>query len=314
MTYAIDLLSIQTPTHLRHGWEHRTQFDCGDFEINIFETFQSSTKVKIRHDGLSISSMIRGSKTVYAKDGKSFEFLPGTTLILPDGETIYADFPEADQKNPVQCATILIHKSTIEKQLDDLSEHYRSSLNSYDLDFSNYHFNNNSALARAFNELLQIATNEYKHEALSDLSLKTLLIRITEAQSENFHEQEALHTNSKLYNVKKFIKENLSKTIKMDALTEIGNCSKSTLHRLFATYCGKTPGAYILHERMIKARNLLLQPQASISEVAYASGFSSVSYFVHQFKLFHDCTPGNFIKKFGRTTNPDGLINPISYR
>lgn len=299
MTYAIDLLSIQTPTHLRSGQEHRTRFDCGDFEINIFETFQSSSKVKISHNGLSISSMIRGAKTVHAKDGESFKFLPGTTLILPHGETIYADFPEADQQNPVQFATILIHKSTIEKQLDYLSEHYRSPLNSNDLDFSNYHFNNNSALARAFNELLRIVTNEYDHEALRDLSLKALLIRITEAQNEYFQEQETLRTNGKLYKIKKFIKENLSKTIKTQTLTEIGNCSKSTLHRLFETYCGKTPGAYILHERMIKARDLLLQPQSSISEVAYASGFSSVSYFVHQFKLYHDCTPGNFIKKFG---------------
>jgi AraC-like DNA-binding protein len=69
---------------------------------------------------------------------------------------------------------------------------------------------------------------------------------------------------------------------------------------MFETYCGKTPGAYILQERMVNARNLLLQADSNISDVAYQTGFSSLSYFVKQFKAFHNCTPGDFIKKFGK--------------
>ena len=72
MNNTIDLLSLQTPEHLRSGQEHQTRFDCGEFEVNIFETFQSSTKVKITYKGLSISSMIRRYKTVYTKKGESF--------------------------------------------------------------------------------------------------------------------------------------------------------------------------------------------------------------------------------------------------
>lgn len=299
MSYTIDLLSIQTPEHLRSGQEHQTRFDCGEFEVNIFETFQSSTKVKITYQGLSISSMIRGYKTVFTQGGETFKFLPGSSLILPEGETIYADFPEADLKNPVQCATILISSESLEGQLKFLNENYPENEN-WSLDFSNFHFNNNSGLVRAFNELLQVATQDEPNLPLSDLLLKSFLIRIIESQKEHVREENSLQSNSQLHVIKNFIKENLGQPLNSELLMKIGNCSKSTLHRMFETYCGITPGAYILQERMLNARNLLLQADSNISDVAYKTGFSSLSYFVKQFKAFHNCTPGDYIKKFGR--------------
>lgn len=299
MSYTIDLLSIQTPEHLRSGQENQTRFDCGEFEINIFETFQSSTKVKITYEGLSISSMIRGYKTVYTKDAEQFKFMPGSSLVLPEGETIFADFPEADYKNPVQCATILISKESLEKQLEFLNQNYPEGEN-WSLDFSNFHFNNNSGLVRAFSELLQVGTQEQPNIALSDLLLKSLLIRIIESQKEHIQAKNPILVNSQLHAIKNFIKGNLGQTLNTEILMRIGNCSKSKLHRMFEAYCGKTPGAYILEERMVNARNLLLQTDSNISDVAYKTGFSSLSYFVKQFKAFHNCTPGDFIKKFGK--------------
>lgn len=299
MNNTIDLLSLQTPEHLRSGQEHQTRFDCGEFEVNIFETFQSSTKVKITYEGLSISSMIRGYKTVYTKKGESFKFLPGTSLILPEGETIYADFPEADLKTPVQCATILISRDSLENQFKFLNQNYPEK-EQWNLDFSNFHFNNNPGLVRAFNELLQVATQTDPNIPLSDLLLKSLLIRIKESQKEHAKEQNSLTAKSQLHVIKNYIRENLGQTLNTELLMKIGNCSKSTLHRMFEAYCGKTPGAYILQERMLNARNLLLQADSNVSEVAYKTGFSSLSYFVKQFKAFHNCTPGDFIKKFGK--------------
>lgn len=41
-----------------------------------------------------------------------------------------------------------------------------------------------------------------------------------------------------------------------------------------------------------------MMEDATIANVAYQTEYSSVSYFVKQFKSFHDCTPGNYIRKF----------------
>jgi AraC family transcriptional regulator len=298
MTHYIDLLSIQTPKHLRKGFENRTRYHCGNFEINIFETFQSSTKVQIQYEGLSISGMIRGHKIVTTKEGERFEFLPGTSLILPEGEIIFADFPNADEKNPVQCATILIPHDTMELQMNYLDELYPKE-NKWELDFQQFHFANNSGLVRAFNEILQLTQTKNPSSALKDLLLKSFLVRIVEAQRDFTNEQNHLQLNNQLLLIKKYIKENLQHPLHTEVLMEIGNCSKSSLFRMFENYCSKTPGEYVLHERMALARNLLLNPNHSISEVAFLSGFSSDSYFSKQFKAHNHCTPKEFVKRFG---------------
>jgi AraC family transcriptional regulator len=298
MSHYLELLSIQTPKHQRKGLENRTRFDCRDFEINIFETFQPSTKVQIRYEGLSVSSMIRGHKIVYTKTDRSFDFTPGTSLILPEGETIYADFPNANEKTPAQCATILIPTNTLHKQLNYLNAQYAHAHNRWEIDVNTFHFNNNSGLVRSFNELLHTASQQSINYALTDLLLKSFLIRIMEAQIAYKTELNQLESNPQLFLIKKHIKENLHQPISIEDLMTVGNCSKSSLHRMFENYCEKTPGAYILQERMINSSNLLLQPGSTVSEVAYQSGYNSVSYFVKQFKIYHHCTPGDFIRKF----------------
>lgn len=296
MNHCVDLLSIQTPKHLRAGLENRKRLDCGDFEVNIFETFEPSTKVQIHHEGLSVSSMIRGRKTVYTEDGDAFEFTPGTSLILPKGKTIYADFPHAKDSNPVQCATILIPSETLETQINFLNKTYPRS--TWGIDYSRLHIHNDSELVRAFNEILQLVSKSPANFPLTDLLLKSFLIRVIEAQSSHKKEVSNMPINSRVYVVKKYIKENIGNPISTQALTRIANCSKSTLYRLFENYCGQSPGEYILKERMMRSRNLLLDPDLNISDVAYQTGFTSVSYFVKQFKTFHNCTPGDFIRKF----------------
>lgn len=102
-----------------------------------------------------------------------------------------------------------------------------------------------------------------------------------------------------MFKIKKYIREHLNESIKVDQLAAIANTSNSTVFRLFEEHCQLTPGNYILQARLKTAKNLLLQPNKTVSEVAYQCGFSSVSYFVKQFKTLHQCTPGDFIKKFG---------------
>jgi uncharacterized cupin superfamily protein len=120
MTHYIDLLSIQTAKHLRQGFEKRVRFDGGAFKVNIFETFQSSTKVKITYEGLSISGMIRGRKVVQTESGEVLDFVPGTSLILHEGQSILADFPDAGPHAPVQCVTVLIPQKKLVEQVDFL--------------------------------------------------------------------------------------------------------------------------------------------------------------------------------------------------
>src|SRR5690606_15765456 len=282
MNHCVDLLSIQTPKHLRAGLENRKRLDCGDFEVNIFETFEPSTKVQIHHEGLSVSSMIRGRKTVYTEDGDPFEFTPGTSLILPKGKTIYADFPHAKDSNPVQCATILIPSETLETQINFLNKTYPRS--TWGIDYSRLHIHNDSELVRAFNEILQLVSKSPANFPLTDLLLKSFLIRVIEAQSSHKKEVSNMPINSRVYVVKKYIKENIGNPISTQSLTRIAACSKTTLYRLVGSDYRPSQGEYILKNQIKKSRNLLLEPVLNISDVPNQTGLTSVRYCMKQFK------------------------------
>ncbi len=55
--------------------------------------------------------------------------------------------------------------------------------------------------------------------------------------------------------------------------------SPRQLERLFARYVGRTPKRYYMELRLERARNLLVQTEMSVMEVALACGFASASHF-----------------------------------
>ena len=60
--------------------------------------------------------------------------------------------------------------------------------------------------------------------------------------------------------------------------------SRSTFQRAVQKQYGCSPQAYLKKQRLLLAKTLLNQKKGSISEVAYAVGFNSISYFNRAFK------------------------------
>ncbi|MBW2096979.1 MAG: helix-turn-helix transcriptional regulator, partial [Deltaproteobacteria bacterium] len=52
---------------------------------------------------------------------------------------------------------------------------------------------------------------------------------------------------------------------------------------------------YLIHFRIEKAKELLLNTSKNISEIAYEVGFNSQSYFGYLFKKCEKISPGKFI-------------------
>lgn len=63
------------------------------------------------------------------------------------------------------------------------------------------------------------------------------------------------------------------------------------LERLFGRYFNTSPGRYYMELRLDRARNLLLQTEMSISEIAIASGFQSVGHFTRLYRKSFGTTP-----------------------
>lgn len=78
---------------------------------------------------------------------------------------------------------------------------------------------------------------------------------------------------------------------------EISNYS---LSRMFKSQVGIGFAEYLIEKRLNYAKNLLLESDYSINDIALMSGFSSVHYFSRMFKASLDITPSQFRKEKGQ--------------
>ncbi len=77
-------------------------------------------------------------------------------------------------------------------------------------------------------------------------------------------------------------------------MSEISHCvtlSRRQIERLFTRHLDTTPSRYYLELRLTRARQLLTQGNASITEVTVACGFVSTTHFSHCFRDYFGMSP-----------------------
>ncbi|WP_349408951.1 AraC family transcriptional regulator [Pseudalkalibacillus sp. SCS-8] len=109
-----------------------------------------------------------------------------------------------------------------------------------------------------------------------------------------------------IYNVLDYIKKNLECDLSLDKLAEVSTYSPYHFHRLFTDIMGETPSDYVKRIRMEEAAHLLIyEPNRSVTDIAMACGFSTLSYFTYAFKAYYQHSPkvwreGAYLEKFPR--------------
>ena len=95
----------------------------------------------------------------------------------------------------------------------------------------------------------------------------------------------------KLANVIKMMEENIEEPISPSLLAQEVGMSTRQLERLFRRYLDRSPKRYYMELRLQKARNLLMQTDMSVINVALACGFASPSHFSKCYRSQYDTTP-----------------------
>jgi len=72
--------------------------------------------------------------------------------------------------------------------------------------------------------------------------------------------------------------------------------SRSTLYRRLKKQVGATPSQFIQQVRVEHGARLLREEEGTISEVAYAVGFESLSYFSQQFREHLGQSPSKYVE------------------
>lgn len=81
----------------------------------------------------------------------------------------------------------------------------------------------------------------------------------------------------------------------IDKLSELLNMSRSSFFKKIKFLKGTTPSIYLLEKRMEMARQLLLNDNCSIAEVADKTGYTDSNYFSTVFKKYYGVSPKNFV-------------------
>ena len=82
-----------------------------------------------------------------------------------------------------------------------------------------------------------------------------------------------------LARVEKFIESNLSDPIRLKALAQLVNLSESQFRRAFKAATGVPPHQWILMMRVERAKELLLEGESKMIDIALATGFVEQSHF-----------------------------------
>ncbi|MEX0279936.1 MAG: GlxA family transcriptional regulator [Arenibacterium sp.] len=95
----------------------------------------------------------------------------------------------------------------------------------------------------------------------------------------------------KLSLVIQMMEENIEEPVSPSILARDVGMSTRQLERLFRRYLNRSPKRYYMELRLQKARNLLMQTDMSVINVALACGFSSPSHFSKCYRSHYDTTP-----------------------
>ncbi|MGP6088390.1 GlxA family transcriptional regulator [Antarctobacter jejuensis] len=95
----------------------------------------------------------------------------------------------------------------------------------------------------------------------------------------------------KLSQVIQMMEANIEEPISPSVLAKDVGMSTRQLERLFRRYLNRSPKRYYMELRLQKARNLLMQTEMSVINVALACGFASPSHFSKCYRAHYKTTP-----------------------
>lgn len=294
----LDTIALTHPRHLQTLVENRRVFNLEHCELNIFESYQQAYRVPLTFNDFVITSMIRGKKVMHLFGDPAFDYLPGESVIVPAGETMVIDFPEAEAANPTQCVALTVDAGYIRDTIQYLNYYYsEDEEHEWNLKFNQYHFDNEAEVSGLIGKLIRVCSGgDPAKNIYADLNLKELLIRLLQSQHLYKVQAEADHSDNKsrLHYVLHYIHEHLTEKIAVDTLSRKAYLSRNMFFKWFKDQFGITPLDYLNRERIRLAKQLLAAQSGTISEISFQCGFSDVNYFVRLFRKSEGITPGTY--------------------
>lgn len=121
----------------------------------------------------------------------------------------------------------------------------------------------------------------------------------------------------KLQQTIQYINQNLSEDLSLQTIATHIGFSQYYFCRLFKESTGLTPYQYIIQQRIERAKQLLVQDNHSIVDVALQVGFANQSHFCQRFRRITGVSPRTYRRlqeNIGPSTIQHGFVSPCFSR
>lgn len=108
--------------------------------------------------------------------------------------------------------------------------------------------------------------------------------------------------NNIIFNAIKFFQTNYKQNINIEKFALENNLSYNYFIKIFKNFTQITPNQYIIRARLSKAKNLLIDSNYNVCEIATMVGYDNPLYFSHIFKKYTGDTPTTFRNKIRNVT------------
>jgi len=114
----------------------------------------------------------------------------------------------------------------------------------------------------------------------------------------NAHAKEESHTSDVAERMKEYLRNHAAEKFRLDSLCRYVSRSESQTIKIFKEAYGITPYAYFLDKKIRLARDMLLNTNLSIKQIADHLNFADEYYFSNVFKKKVGVTPSKYRKDF----------------
>lgn len=222
---------------------------------------------------------------LYVENQPGITFINGRPVPLKKGTLLCAK-PGQMRCSQLHFKCLYFHLDTKEEQLAKLLQNLPDVCVLSDF----------TPIEELFRKLLRLDAESFPEERLLLQScLLELIYTILQYTGAAAREGSNAHRHI-MAGVERYIRDNITENLSLEALATGANLSASYFHKLFCTHFSMTPGDFVLQCRVSAAKSLLLDDNLSLGEVAERCGFTSQSYFNYRFKQVVGVTPLQYRK------------------
>lgn len=234
-------------------------------------------------ENLELLYVIRGNMNLSVED-KTYQFREKDMIVLQPGT--WYEWNTCDEEKEVFLCKIMMDPYQMQKVMSrDRTIIVCNSVDNPNKDYGRIRY------------IVDSMVNKYIRNE-NEFVLKSLYYTLWESVKNGFAEEDKTNKeqNKRMQEILQYIQEHYASTLSLKGLSEKYYMSDSTLSREFKKETGQNFVEYLRKIRLQKVSEALTNTDKTISEIAYACGFSDVSVLNKNFKKVYGMSPGNYRK------------------